>query len=140
VADFCCHVVGEDIELVNAVYLLTMLISLVFTIFVETLVLLVGLSPRHPVSRRLAAGVWLNVCSYPILWLVLPYLLSPAQNRTLYLAVGEPLVTLMECALFYLAFQRGRGLNHREFFRDWIAIILANLASFGLGELFYTLS
>jgi hypothetical protein len=124
---------------VDTAYLLTMLRSLVFTIGVETLVLLVGLSPCHPIRRRLAAGVWLSACTYPMLWLVLPAILSPEDNRPLYLAVGETLVPLAECALFYLAFQRGRGLTPGQRWRDWIIIILANLASFGLGEVWYRL-
>jgi hypothetical protein len=109
------------------------------TISVETLVLLVGLSRRHPVSRRFAAGVWLTACTYPLLWLVLPVFIPPQSHTALYLAVGESLVPLAECALFWLAFQRGRNLSARERWRDWISIVLANLASFGLGELYYSL-
>ena len=117
----------------NAAYVLTMLEAYVFTIAVETLVLLVGLARRHPLWERLFAGVWLTACTLPLLWLVLPAVL-PLENRRVFLAVGETLVPLAECALFYLAFQRGRGLTRRERWQDWVVIVLANLASFGLGE------
>jgi len=109
------------------------------TISVETLVLLVGLSRRHPVLRRFAAGVWLTACTYPLLWLVLPLLIPPQSHSALYLTVGESLVPLAECALFWLAFQRGRSLSRGERWRDWITIVLANLASFGFGELYYSM-
>jgi hypothetical protein len=107
----------------------------VFTISVETIVLLAGLSRRHSVWRRLAAGMWLSACTYPILWLVLPVFLPPEVNQPLYLAVGETFVALAECALFWLVFQRGGGFSRGELWRDWTTIVIANLASFGLGEL-----
>jgi hypothetical protein len=116
-------------------YLRTMLLSYVFTIAVETCVLLVGLSRCHPIRRRVAAGVWLSACTYPILWLVLPVFISPETQRPLFLAVGETFVPLAECALFYWAFQRRRELSRAQRWRDWLVIIIANLASFGLGEL-----
>jgi hypothetical protein len=112
-----------------------MLQSFVFTVLVETGVLLVGLSRRHPLRRRLAAGVWLTACTYPILWLVLPVFLPLDTHRPLFLAVGETFVPLAECALFWLVFQRGKQLARAERWRDWLTIVIANLASFGLGEL-----
>ena len=61
--------------------------------------------------------------------------LSRLTGRTPhFLGVGETLVPLAECALFYVAFQRGRGLTARERWQDWVVIVMANLASFGLGE------
>ena len=35
------------------------------TILIETPILLVGLSKRHPIKRRLLAGLWLTACTYP---------------------------------------------------------------------------
>ncbi|HVS39165.1 MAG TPA: hypothetical protein VMS17_26640, partial [Gemmataceae bacterium] len=53
-----------------------LLYGYLFTVFVEGLVLLPGLSARHPLSRRLFACVWLNACSYPVVVLVLPQFIS----------------------------------------------------------------
>jgi len=117
-------------------YLLSMVYGYLFSITVETLVLLPGLSRPHRVATRFFAGIWLTACTYPLLWLVLPYFVS-AENRPRFLTVGETLVPLAECGLFYVAFQYGRGLTRGQRWRDWIAIVLANLASFGLGEVVY---
>src|SRR5205085_5486851 len=45
------------------------------SVALETPVLLVGLSPRHPIARRIFAGCWLTACTYPIVILVLPQLI-----------------------------------------------------------------
>lgn len=103
------------------------------TIAIETPVLLVGLSPRHGLARRLFAGVWLTACTYPIVVLVLPLLLEP---RGLYLLVAETFAPAAECGLFWLAF----GTTDRSTWRDCTAIVLANLASFGIGELIQSLA
>ena len=50
-------------------------IGYLFTISIETPILLVGLSSRHSLRRRLLAGIWLTACTYPIVTLVLPLLL-----------------------------------------------------------------
>jgi len=103
------------------------------TILIETPVLVVGLSPRHPLSRKLLAGVWLTACTYPIVTLVLPLMFAP-DRRGLYLLVAETFAPVAECLLFWLAFGKGGEMNSRAMWRDFIAIIVANLASFGLGE------
>src|SRR5438046_1389183 len=54
------------------------------TILIETPILLIGLSSRHPFGRKLFAGVWLTACTYPIVILVLPLLFAP-YHRFLYL-------------------------------------------------------
>ncbi len=115
--------------------LYSMLRSYVFTILLETAVLLLTLSAVHGIGRRLFAGVWLTACTYPLLWLVLPKFIDPDTQRALYLTVGESLVPVAECALFWLAFQRRRAYSSAILWRDWTAIILANLVSFGVGEL-----
>ena len=43
-----------------------------FSILLETPILIIGLSKRHSIKRRLFAGVWLTSCTYPIVVLVLP--------------------------------------------------------------------
>ena len=103
------------------------------TILIETPILCVGLSQRHPLARKLLAGVWLTACTYPIVTLVLP-LLFPSDRRTLYLVVAETFAPVAECVLFWLAFGKTEEVGQRSMWRDFIAIIVANLASFGLGE------
>ncbi len=103
------------------------------TILIETPVLCAGLSRRHPLGRRLLAGVWLTACTYPIVTLVLPLLFAPDQ-RALYLLVAETFAPVGECALFWLAFGNRDEVGKRSMYRDFITIILANLASFGIGE------
>ncbi len=104
-----------------------------FTIAVETPVLLLLLSRTHRWPRRLAAGVWLTACSYPIVVVALPLLLG-LEPRWRYLAVAETFAPLSECVLFALAFHRAGGLTRRERVQDMVAVVLANLASFLLGE------
>jgi hypothetical protein len=104
------------------------------TVLIETPILLFGLSSRHTLKRKLLAGVWLTACTYPIVILVLPLMFSP-DARFLYLLVAETFAPLAECILFWLAFGREELLGKRSMWRDFAAIIAANLASFGLGEL-----
>ena len=103
------------------------------TILIETPILIVGLSRRHPFKRKLLAGVWLTACTYPIVTLVLPLLFS-ADSRTIYLIVAETFAPVAECVLFWLAFGKREYVGKPGMCRDFIAIILANLASFGVGE------
>jgi hypothetical protein len=104
------------------------------TILIETPILCVGLSRRHPLSRKLFAGVWLTACTYPIVTLVLPLLFSP-DSRALYLVVAETFAPVAEWVLFWLAFGKGKEVGKGSMRRDFIAIIIANLASFGIGEM-----
>ena len=103
------------------------------TISIETPILLLGLSPRHSIGRRLFCGVWLTACTYPILWLVLPPLFDMEKQRWLYLLIGETFVPIAECAIFWAAFGSREEWNTRWMWRDLITITLANLASFGFG-------
>jgi hypothetical protein len=74
------------------------------TVAIETPVLLLGLSRRHSWQRRLFAGFWLNACSYPIVYFVLPELIDTRERWGLYLLVAETFAPAAECALFYFAF------------------------------------
>lgn len=57
------------------------------------------------------------------------------QSRALYLTVAEIFAPVAECFLFWLAF-RGRDLlESKDWIRCMIAIVIANLASFGFGEI-----
>ena len=103
------------------------------SILIETPVLLVGLSKRHSLKRRLLAGMWLTACTYPIVTLVLPLVLAH-KSRTLYLVVAETFAPVAECGLFWLAFGRNEEMGKRSMWRDFGAILVANLASFIVGE------
>ena len=103
------------------------------TILVETPVLLVALSKRHSWKRRLWAGVWLTACTYPIVTLVLPALFS-GRSRTTYLLSAETFAPVAECLLFWLAFGEKEHFGKLCMWRDFAAIVVANLASFGVGE------
>ncbi len=109
-------------------------IGYLVTIMIETPVLLVGLSPKVTFRQKLACGAWLTACTYPIVVLVLPAIFF-GQSRALYLLVAEVFAPVGECFLFWLAF-RGRGILEKgDWMRSLSAIVLANLASFGFGEI-----
>ena len=109
-------------------------VGYLFTATIETLVLLVGLSRRHRWRNRLAAGIWLNACTYPIVILVFPYLIWAPLGRGAYLAVAEVFAPVAECLLFWLAFGNREDFLRRSMYRDFAAIVVANLASFLIGE------
>jgi hypothetical protein len=103
-------------------------IGYLLTIAIETPVLFFGLSPHHSKLRRIGAGIWLTCCTYPIVVLVLPLLLT---ERWLFLLVAETFAPLAECALFWLAFGK------QTTWRDFVVIVIANLASFLAGEIVF---
>ncbi len=100
------------------------------TVAIETPVLLFGLSRPHPRKRRVLAGLWLTACTYPIVVLVLPLLIP---NLALYLLTAETFAPLAECLLFAAAFH-DKATGRPDRWRDFAAIVGANLLSFGLGE------
>ncbi len=102
------------------------------TVAIELPILLVGLSPRHPLPRRVFAGFWLTACTYPIVVLVLPPLVWSRWGETAYLIVAETFAPAAECLLFWLLFCRDKS-EWPATLRDMAAIIVANLASFLLG-------
>src|SRR5215203_3182663 len=104
------------------------------TILIETPVLIFGLSPRLSLKQKLLCGVWLTACTYPIVVLVLPAVFLDS-SRNLYLAVAETFAPAGECFFFWLAFRASDLLETRDWIRSFIAIVLANLASFGIGEI-----
>lgn len=101
------------------------------TILIEIPVLLFGLTSRLSTTEKVMSGVWLTASTYPIVVLVLPTLFF-GESRLLYLLVAETFAPVAECVLFMLAFH-SRGIKWTG---SLIAIILANLASFGIGEIF----
>jgi hypothetical protein len=109
----------------------------IFSIAIETPVLLIGLSKQVSVKQRLFAGVWLTACSYPIVILVMPAFFGE-NSRGLYLLVAEIFAPVSECALFWLAFQGRMDLPTRTKVRNFAVIVLANLMSFGGGEIMHS--
>ena len=103
------------------------------SILIETPILLTGLSKRHPLKRRFLAGVWLTACTYPIVVLVLP-LAFANTSRTTYLVVAETFAPVAECILFWLAYGESGEVGKRSMWQDFASIVVANLASFGAGE------
>lgn len=110
-----------------------LLIGYPFTILIETPVLLLGLSKRHSIKRRIFAGVWLTACTYPIVVLVMPLMFANV-SRTIYLAVAETFAPVAECILFWLAYGEAAELGKRSMWQDLATIVIANLASFIGGE------
>ena len=100
------------------------------TIAIEAPILFFGLSPRHPKRHRIVAGIWLTACTYPIVILVLPLLLAN-RSRELFLLVAEVFAPLAECLLFWLAF------GTKSKWRDFGVIVIANVASFVVGEIVF---
>jgi hypothetical protein len=108
-------------------------VGYLLTILIETPILLFGLSARHSIKRRVLASVWLTACTYPIVTLVLP-LLFTNSSRTIYLLIAETFAPVAECILFWLAFGNESEVGTRSMWRDFTTIVVANLASFLLGE------
>ena len=96
--------------------------------------LLVGLSKHLSFRQRLFAGLWLTACTYPVVVLVLPVLFSTLPRST-YLLAAETFAPAAECLLFWLAFRERAGADTGERIRNFAVIVLANLLSFGAGEL-----
>jgi hypothetical protein len=109
-------------------------IGYLFTIAIETPVLLIGLASKVPLKQKLWCGVWLTACTYPIVVLVLPAIFF-GQSRILYLAIAETFAPVAECILFWLAFRGKSILDASDWVRCFVTIIIANLASFGAGEI-----
>lgn len=111
-----------------------LVIGYLFTILIETPILLIGLSKRHSIKRRLFAGIWLTACTYPIVVLVMPLVFASA-SRAVYLIIAETFAPVAECALFWVAFGNSEELGKRSMWQDFAVIVIANLASFVGGEL-----
>lgn len=108
-------------------------IGYLFTIFIETPVLLIGLPKPFSFKQRFRCGVWLTACTYPIVVLVLPAVFL-GEARWLYLLVAEMFAPLAECLLFWAAFRERTAMTAGHWTQSFGAIVAANLASFGLGE------
>ena len=108
-------------------------VGYLLTILIETPILVLGLPSKLSLHQKLLCGVWLTACTYPIVVLVLPTIFF-AMPRWQYLAVAETFAPVAECAIFWLAFRSKGLLDRRDWIRSFIVITIANLASFGVGE------
>ncbi|HUF03583.1 MAG TPA: hypothetical protein VMM38_05340 [Aridibacter sp.] len=107
------------------------------TVLIEAPILLLFLPRILGWKKRLAAGLWLTSCTYPVVVLVLPALMY-GYPRILYLAVAETFAPLAECALFWLVFRGTEGFEAGAWMRSFAVIVVANLLSFGIGEILNT--
>jgi len=110
-------------------------VGYMLTIVVETPILVAGLPTTLSLRQKLLCGVWLSACTYPIVVLVLPTIFF-GRSRVVYLFVAETFAPVAECFLFWLAFRNKNLLNAGQWAHSFIAIVFANLASFGVGEIF----
>ena len=109
-------------------------VGYLLTILIETPILVIGLSPKLSLRQKLLCGIWLTACTYPIVVLVLPTIFF-GMPRWQYLAVAETFAPVAECVIFWLAFRSKRLLAARDWVRSFVAIVIANLVSFGAGEI-----
>lgn len=140
VALFCREASGFDLRLEPATpayrpneLWLFLPIGYLFTVAIETPVLLLGLTRELSFRARLFAGFWLTACTYPIVVLVLPVLFG-GSSRGLYLLVAEVFAPAAECALFWLAFRGALKGGPGGSLRNFAVIALANVLSFLCGE------
>jgi hypothetical protein len=117
-------------------YLQLMVMGYLITIAVETALLILLLSRRHSMRIRLFAGVWLSSCTIPVVWLVLPQLFEPT-DRWRFLLIAETFAPIAECTIFWFTFILQQERDRRATVRDFAAIVIANLCSFGMGELLF---
>jgi len=104
------------------------------TVLIETPILLFGLPKKLSLKQKLLCGVWLTACTYPVVVLVIPALLTD-YSRGIYLAIAETFAPVAECFFFWLAFRASGVLEANDWIRAFAVIIPANLASFGIGEI-----
>jgi len=109
----------------------------VVTVAIELPILWLLLSKRHSTKTRLIAGFWLTAVTYPIVVIVLPLVLGPDVSRATFLLLAETFAPAAECVLFYFAYSRDFPRDRAATFRDMAAVVVANLASFLTGELYY---
>lgn len=104
---------------------------------IETPILMLGLSSRHSMSRRLKSGLWLTACTYPVISLVIPQYIDRALHESLYIVVAEIFAPAAECLLFWLAYGTKYEFGRSSMWQDFGVIVGANLASFAGGALLY---
>lgn len=103
------------------------------TVSIEIPILLTGMARKHGVKETIINGLFLTAFTYPVVVMVLPAAFSVMEinNRWLYLAVAESFAPIAEVLFF--RFLIGKPLTS-SIDRDAIIVVIANLASFLLGE------
>jgi len=109
-------------------------VGYLLTILIETPVLLIGLPSALTFRQKMLCGIWLTACTYPIVVLVLPTIFF-GMPRWQYLSVAETFAPVAECLIFWVAFRSKNLLQTADWLRSFVVIVLANLASFGVGEI-----
>ena len=108
-------------------------IGYLFTVAIETPVLLVGSPNAIAYGIDCWPGIWLNACSYPIVVLVFPYLVWVPFGRRVSWRLPRPSLRWPNAALFWLAFGNPQERFRRSMYQDFATIVVANLASFLIG-------
>jgi len=103
------------------------------TVAIEAPVLCTGMDAQTPFRLRLQAGLLLTALTYPVVVVLLPLLMG-ALGRPMYLLVAEIFAPAAEVLFF--RFMTARGLT-APLDRNDTVIIVANLLSFGFGQLFF---
>ena len=104
--------------------------ALLLTLAIEIPIATVGLARwyRVPAARGVPIAAAASLLTHPVVWFVLPGLLTPAIGGPGYLLVAEGFAWLVEAAVFWLATRR-----------DPVGLLLlslvANAASFVVGGL-----
>ena len=109
--------------------------DLLLTVLIEGAVLWAALDPMHDRRTKLLAAWWLSSCTLPIVQFVFPLLAQIGWPRWAWITAAEIFAPAAECALFALLVSAQSGDTRRASPRDMGAIVLANLSSFGFGEL-----
>jgi hypothetical protein len=104
------------------------------TVLLEGLVLWFALSREHAPRVRLLAAVWLSSCTLPLVQFVFPLLEHFGWPRSVWVALAEVFAPVAECLLFRELIKRAPSGGPRASWRDYGAIIAANLCSFAVGE------
>lgn len=104
-------------------YFLTVALEAPFVIF--------GLPNSYPLKVRIFSAFWLTACTYPIVNVVTRELLVPNFGLVVWMAVAETFAPVAEFFIFWFTFARERSPLKCK--REFVAILLANLFSFGVG-------
>ena len=114
-----------------------LLVAGIITIVIEGTVLWFGLGRRYSAGEKLFFAVWLTATTYPVVVLVLPSFMSTTQPSSSYLLAAESFAIVTEGTLFTIG---SAYLEKSVYFKELGVIVIANLISFGCGELFFRLT
>lgn len=106
-----------------------------WTVVIEGVVLWFMLPPKRSPRLRIGAAVWLSSCTIPVVHLSFPVLAEHGWSNTWWIAAAEVFAPLAECLLFAAILRVGRMPPIT--WRDVWVIVLANLLSFGIGEVWH---